>query len=100
MRRVTVLVLLVLQAGGCAKDHSSNDTIRAAIVARDSGPVNQIPDKLLTVTESSAPGDGLAVTFLPPPPHGDSVVARARGVLAAARPGFHEWPPSAYAPVL
>jgi len=100
MHRVMVLVLLALQAGGCVERRSSKDTTRASIVARDSEPDDQIPDKLLTVTESSTHDDGFTTLYLPPAPTDVGLLARARAVLAAARPGFHEWPPSAYAPVL
>jgi hypothetical protein len=63
--------LLALLAGGCVDAHSPADTARAS-------------------TASS----------LSRAPAADSVVVRARAALAAARPGFREWPPSAYAPVL
>lgn len=106
-RLVGVLTLFFLHAGGCVdgrrtKDtaSASRDTTRASIVARDSEADDQMPDKLLTVTESSRHDDGSTTSYLAQAPIDTVLIARARAGLAAARPGFREWPPSAYAPVL
>lgn len=106
-RLVGALTLLVLEAGGCVDARSSKDamgrsgdTTRASIAARDSETDDQTPDRLLTVTESSRHDDGSTTSYLARAPIDTVLLARARAVLAAARPGFREWRPSAYAPVL
>lgn len=82
----SVYVVLGLLAGGCADVRSSKDTTRAAVMTTaDTGAT--LHAVVAAPPRSTAPAD-------------DSVIVRARAVLAAARPGFHEWPPSAYAPVL
>lgn len=81
----SVHVLLALLAGGCVEVRSSNDTSRASMIAAGSG---------------ATPSAVVAASSPSPTPADDSVIVRARNVLAAGRPGFHEWPPSAYAPGL
>ena len=81
-------MVLVLLAGGCADRGSkapSTDTVPAAAIAAG---------------DSAAPNPTVAARSPAPVPGSDSVVLRARVALAAARPGFQEWPPNAYTPVL
>lgn len=59
-----------------------------------------MPDKLLTMTESGRHDDGFTTSYLAQAPIDTVLRVRARTVLAAARPGFREWLPSAHAPVL
>lgn len=90
--------LFALQAVGCV-DAQSKDAVRAAAAGHDSAREAPVPDKLLTVTESSTHDAGLRASSLASAPADDTLLARMRAVLTAARPGFHEWPPSAYAAV-
>jgi hypothetical protein len=106
-RLVGALTLLILQGGGCvdaetSKDTTggSGDTTRASIAARDSEAEDQMSDKLLTVIESSRHDDGSTNSYLAQAPVDTVLLAHARAVLDAARPGFREWSASAYAPVL
>lgn len=49
--------------------------------------------------DSAAVSTSVAPDTAPPRTARDSLIARARAVLAASRPTFREWPATAYAPV-
>jgi hypothetical protein len=90
MRQLTATALAL--AAACAGGHDRiNDTALASVPAAE--PPGAAPPP------SAAPvGPPVAV----PPPRTareDSIIARARVVLAAANPEFREWPATAYAPV-
>lgn len=95
----SAFVAFALQAAGCVDAHS-RDNMRASTVAQDTSSESPVPEKLLTVTESSMRDTGFVASSLPPAPADDALLSRARAVLAAARPGFREWPANAYATVL
>jgi hypothetical protein len=103
------LILIALVSDACVDVQSSKDAtitsgdsafVRA--VARDSQHTASIAERLQTVPEqlNERFADDFATTYIPPTPVDDSLLLRARALIAASRPGFREWPPNAYGTIM
>jgi hypothetical protein len=86
--RLIVVSLALLAA--CSSGHDRiNDTALATVPAAEP-PASPAPPRAAPVVAPMDP---------PRTAREDSIIARARVVLAAANPEFREWPATAYAPV-